>query len=167
MAMNGTPNFPKLQHYWNLTIRLFRIISRTHVARGVLFLCREAVGVFYNPSRQGNLKNEIYVYVPSSKPIFWIRTFGIKKSRVITSDFLGLDKNDCGYWEIPLCLFFILTNSFSWNLSVRWDAVVNNLSQWFTSQHLFYTFDPFFTLVNPHNLLIFKKSYFIFMIKYH
>ena len=27
----GTPNSPKLQHYWTLTIRLFRVISRTLV----------------------------------------------------------------------------------------------------------------------------------------
>ena len=40
---------PKLQHYWNLTIRLFRVISRTLFERVVLPLCREAVGVFYTP----------------------------------------------------------------------------------------------------------------------
>ena len=42
---------PKLQHYWNLTIRLFSVISRTLVegGGGVLLLCRGAVGVFYAP----------------------------------------------------------------------------------------------------------------------
>ena len=50
----GTPHSPKLQHCWNLTIRLFSVISRTLVVRGVLPLCREAVGVFYSPSRLGN-----------------------------------------------------------------------------------------------------------------
>ena len=51
MAMKGTLHSPKLQHYWNLTIRLFSFIFRTHVGGGVLPHCRGAVGVFYSPSR--------------------------------------------------------------------------------------------------------------------
>ena len=51
----GTPHSPKLQHCWNLTIRLFNVISRTLVV-GVLPLCREAVGVFYSPSWLGKQK---------------------------------------------------------------------------------------------------------------
>ena len=43
-------NSPKLQNYWNLTIRLFSSIARTLVG-GVLPLCREAVGEFYTLSR--------------------------------------------------------------------------------------------------------------------
>ena len=43
---------PKLQHYLNLTIRLFNVISRTLI-RGVLHLCRNSVGVFYSPSQLG------------------------------------------------------------------------------------------------------------------
>ena len=31
MAMKGNPHSSKLQHYWNLTIRLFSVISRTLV----------------------------------------------------------------------------------------------------------------------------------------
>ncbi len=54
MAIRGTLHSPKLQNYWNLTIRLFSVISRTLVG-GVLPLCREAVGVFYSPSRLGNI----------------------------------------------------------------------------------------------------------------
>ena len=41
-----------LQHYWNHTISLFRVISRTLVVVvvvGVLFLCRDAVGVLFSP----------------------------------------------------------------------------------------------------------------------
>ena len=30
----GTLHFPKLQHYWNLTIRLFSVISRTLIGGG-------------------------------------------------------------------------------------------------------------------------------------
>ena len=44
----GTPHSQKLQHYWNLTIRLFSVKCRTLVG-GVLPLCREEVGVFYSP----------------------------------------------------------------------------------------------------------------------
>ena len=49
----GTPYFPKLQHYWNFTIRLLSVISRTLVV-GVLSLCRGAVSVFCRPSRLGH-----------------------------------------------------------------------------------------------------------------
>ena len=46
----GTPHSPKLQHYWNLTIRLFSVISRTLIEEGgVLLLCRDAVNVFCSP----------------------------------------------------------------------------------------------------------------------
>ena len=34
MAWKGTPHSPKLQHCWNLTIRLFSVISRTLVRGG-------------------------------------------------------------------------------------------------------------------------------------
>ena len=37
----------KLQYYWNLTIRLFSVISRTLIGE-VLLLCKEAVSVFYS-----------------------------------------------------------------------------------------------------------------------
>ena len=50
----GTPHSPKLQHYWNLTVRLFRVISKKLV-EGVLPLCWEAICVFYSSSRLGNL----------------------------------------------------------------------------------------------------------------
>ena len=49
----------KLQHYWNLTIRLFSVISRTLV-RVVLPISREAAGVFYSPrERIGSIKRII------------------------------------------------------------------------------------------------------------
>ena len=44
--------FAKISHYWNLTIRLFSVISRTLI-RGSLSLCREADGVFYSLSWLG------------------------------------------------------------------------------------------------------------------
>ena len=51
MAKKGTPHSPKLQRYWNLTIRLFSIIFRTLIGGGVSSLCREAVGLFYSYNR--------------------------------------------------------------------------------------------------------------------
>ena len=59
----GTLHSPKLQYNWNLTIRLFSVISRTLVG-GVLPLFREAVGVYYSPSRLGNVNLCcMYVYI--------------------------------------------------------------------------------------------------------
>ena len=46
----GTLHSPKLKHYWNVTIRLFNVISRTLIG-GVL--SPFAVGVFYSPSQLG------------------------------------------------------------------------------------------------------------------
>ena len=43
--------FPK--NYWNLKIRLFRVMNRILVWVGVFLLCREAVGIFYSPSGMG------------------------------------------------------------------------------------------------------------------
>ena len=45
----STQDSSKLQHYWNLIIRLFSAISRT-LAVGSLTSLQEAVGVFYRPS---------------------------------------------------------------------------------------------------------------------
>ena len=55
-----------LQHYWDLTIRLFSVISWTLVVGGVLPLCREAVSVFYSPNRPGKssfLCTFLFVYI--------------------------------------------------------------------------------------------------------
>ena len=52
----GTLHSPKPQHYWNLTIRLFRVIFRILIGvcgEEVLPFCREAVGVFYSSSQLG------------------------------------------------------------------------------------------------------------------
>ena len=53
----GTPHSPKLQHYWSLTIRLLRVISRTLIG-GVLLLCRDAVSVFYWDNQSGSGSND-------------------------------------------------------------------------------------------------------------
>ena len=46
----GISHSQKIQHYWNLTIRLFSVICRRVIGGGkVLPLCREVVGVFYSP----------------------------------------------------------------------------------------------------------------------
>ena len=67
MAMKGYSASPKLQYYCNLTIRLFSVISGT-LFGGVLPLCRDAVNIFYSPSRlsQGKERNNdfsIYIYI--------------------------------------------------------------------------------------------------------
>ena len=42
-----------LQHYLNLTIRLFSVISKTLIVGGILPLCIEEVSVFYSTSQLG------------------------------------------------------------------------------------------------------------------
>ena len=45
-----TPNSPKLQHYWSVTIRLFNVISRTLIGCvRVLLLYKDTVSVFFSP----------------------------------------------------------------------------------------------------------------------
>ena len=51
----GTLHSLKLQHYWRLTIRLFRVIITILIGR-VLSLCRDSVGIFCSPSWQGQYK---------------------------------------------------------------------------------------------------------------
>ena len=51
-----TLHFPKLQHYWSLTIRLFSVISRILIGGGVWPLNR---GVFYSLSQLGCWQKEV------------------------------------------------------------------------------------------------------------
>ena len=57
MAMKGYSAFPKPQRQWNLTIRLFSVITKTLV-REILPLCRGAVNVFYSLNQLGKLRFE-------------------------------------------------------------------------------------------------------------
>ena len=52
----------KLQHCWSSTIRLFNVISRTLV-KGVLLLWRDAVSVFYCPSRLDCVYMCVIIYI--------------------------------------------------------------------------------------------------------
>ena len=55
----------EIKHYWCLTIRLLNAITRTLVG-GVLPLCRDAVRVFYSPSRLDlKMVEFIYIYIYS------------------------------------------------------------------------------------------------------
>ena len=54
MVIKGYSHSPKLQHYWNLTIRLFSVISKILI-EGVLLFYRDAISVFWSPSRLGHL----------------------------------------------------------------------------------------------------------------
>ena len=70
IATKGYSAFPKLQQYWNLTIRLFIVISRTLVGR-VLPLRKDAVRVFYSHSLldnmilgERNIQNGFGIYYP-------------------------------------------------------------------------------------------------------
>ena len=51
----GTPHSPKLQHCWNLTIRLFSVISRALVGGGLIPLQRSSRCILQpQPTGQGN-----------------------------------------------------------------------------------------------------------------
>ena len=98
----------KLQHYWNITILFFSVISRTLVGgEGVLTLCREAVSVFYSPSRpviilplsilrmalsisQGELLRCLSLWLDSK--------FGFRKFPCSSEVFFS-------YFFFPVCLF--------------------------------------------------------------
>ena len=57
----GTPYSPKLLHYWSFTIKLFSVISRTLIGKGILLLCWVAVGAFLSPRRLGKCMH-VYIY---------------------------------------------------------------------------------------------------------
>ena len=61
-------DFPKLQHHWNLTNRLFSVISRTLIAGGLTPLQTVAVGVFYSLSQMGKHAVEFHT---KDTPILW------------------------------------------------------------------------------------------------
>ena len=56
-----------LQHYWSLTIRLFSVICGIFSGGGFLPLYREAVGVFYSPSRLGNRGEGVLKYIQPAR----------------------------------------------------------------------------------------------------
>ena len=71
MAINEYSASPKLKCYWNLTSRLFSVISRTLVG-GVLPLYRDAIGVYCSPK----YKSEINIFALNEKgPIKQVSNF--------------------------------------------------------------------------------------------
>ena len=91
----GTPHSLKLQHYWNLTIRLFSVISWTLVG-GVLSLCWEAVSVFWSPSRLALIWRGSYPFaekqsVYSTAPTNWAIRYN---SLFILTRHAGFTKED-------------------------------------------------------------------------
>ena len=100
MAMEGYSAFPKLQHCWNITIRLFSVISRTLVVGVVLDLCREAIGVFNSPSRLGksswrNLEDvEVFKYL-------WAKFTGTSQGKNVSNS----------YQVYPLCVVYLFAKS--------------------------------------------------------
>ena len=89
MATKGYSAFRKSKHYWNLTIRLFTIISRTLVG-WVLPLCREAVCIFYSPSQL----RKLILGIITKTILFWINS---RDDYLIVRILLGVMANvlDC------------------------------------------------------------------------
>ena len=94
-AIRGTPYSSKLQIYWNLTIRLFSVISRILVG-GVLHQCRQTFGVSYSPSRLGHS-----ILVGEVLPLCW-DAFGVSYSPSL------LDNRTLVGRVLPLFISYIL-----------------------------------------------------------
>ena len=92
-----TPYSPKRQHCWDLTIRLFSVISRILIGGEVLPICRSAVSVFCSLSRLGNLlfwtkqPDFCYIFVVMHQTFLWINFFQIQITCVL---FIG-EFNKC------------------------------------------------------------------------
>ena len=88
--MKGTLHSRKLQHNWNFTIRLFRVISRTLVAG-----LGSAVCIFYSPGWLAKKKRENITY---SGPFHPCRSLSENKWKLKRNKFLTLArevKNEC------------------------------------------------------------------------
>ena len=80
----------KLQHYWNLTIRLFSVICRTLIG-GILPLCREAVSVFSSPPQTNWTKTRLCII---SSEYHWLYIY---KLNVFEN---ALDRNTWNYTTV-------------------------------------------------------------------
>ena len=65
----GTPHSPKLQHCWNLTIRLFSAISRTLIGGGGLTPLQRSSRCILQPQPTGPINLLMYVYFPKMTKI--------------------------------------------------------------------------------------------------
>ena len=105
----GTPHSPKLQHCWNLTIRLFSVISRRLVRGGGLPLCRGAVSVFYSPSWLGNLETD-----------FCFSATYIEKADPYNIDYVFYFFTDWNLIFLKEIKLILLSSSISSNYSFVW-----------------------------------------------
>ena len=128
MAMKGYTL--KLQHYWSLTIRLFNVISRTHV-RGVSPVCWDAVVLFYSlpPSRLGHRTliggsvtslqrcSRCILQTPSQlgKGLFWVYFL------ILTV--LWSKRSSSSYWSPISTVFFRLATNNITIMSHRFSAL--------------------------------------------
>ena len=112
----GNPHSPKFQHFWNFTIRLFRVISTTVVGE-VLSLRSDAVGVFYSLSRldtQAYFCTKINPFFVWKSIVFLIsRTDTRYTYRLLTLVVLNLQDRVLNYFSVycsQACLY-VITNS--------------------------------------------------------
>ena len=107
---------PKLHYDWNLTIRLFSVISRTIVEEGFLLFCRGAVGVFFSSSRLGRktLVRRVLLLCRDAVGVFYSPSrLG---HRTLVGGFLPLCRGEVGVFYTPqpngqltdVCLFLWL-----------------------------------------------------------
>ena len=76
-------HFPKLQHHWNLTIRLVSVIPPPR---------REVVGLFYSPSQLGKQESthyNIFLKNVQLSPVHFIANYFGNISAYLLNDFLN------------------------------------------------------------------------------
>ena len=105
---------PRFQHYWNLTIRLFNVISRTLTER-ILLLCRDAVCVFY-------LMDVFYLLISPLKVLHCLH-------RVLNSHSLGM--------SLALTNDLITDIHKTWLVELEQSTLVSEIKGWvWHSNHL-------------------------------
>ena len=92
----GASYSPRPEHYWDFTIRLFSVISRTLIGGGS---CIGAVIVFYSPSRLGNRVNTCHllfmreIFLNGPQKIYWFLS-GKDKTILIMNVAFYLDQKE-------------------------------------------------------------------------
>ena len=98
----------KLQHYWNLTIRLFNVLSRTPIG-GVLPLSRYVVSVFGSPSRLSQILAECGLVLSWRSTMFLLLTS--------VGHFLRFSCTHCWSWEYKSALT-------AWLWLKNWERII-------------------------------------------
>ena len=84
----GAQHSQKLPHYWNLTIRLFSVISRTLVGYGSYPSAEVRVGIFYSLSWLGNFDRAKEMLI--TEPELYVLDFNKSFELVVDASDIGI-----------------------------------------------------------------------------